>query len=160
MILIESQTLGSAVTEVTFSGLAGDTDYCYLLLWRVENTTGSGTNLSLQPNAVSSNQVSDAMSWDGTGDGHGTTATLRFAHVETTRVGMGRVLFMAATGLRRGGGSAQKRQSSVAANVQAMDMAMLWNETATAITSLVVSASEAGSINTGSSFHLYRFEMS
>jgi hypothetical protein len=160
--LIEHQEVaGAAVTTVTFSSLVGDSDYWYLLLYRIVNPNAPSVSIDLRPNNVATNQDYVRMSWDGSGGGHGTAGNQNIGIVgdssNASLVAVGEILFCAATGLERGGVGQWFRPIGTA-GLTGFISSTIWNETSTKITSLVVNGDVAASIGIGSTLTLYRVQ--
>jgi hypothetical protein len=155
--LIETKAILAAVTSVTFSGLAGDSDGVYWLLFRCAGQ-GAGASLFIRPNGISTNQDNVVMQYNGAADAHATSADLRFAASDAANdIIIGHCLFFAATGLERGGVSHNMSQVGAATDTLGRAYAFIWNEAATAITSLEVHSTTASGLTVGSVLSLYKY---
>ena len=157
--LVESKDFGSAATSYTFSGLDGDTDEVYVLVFRVKKAVASAMNIELQPNAATTNQVSSGHFAGPSGaSGVLNNTTLRLMEdgdATNGNISAGVAVIEAKTGILR----TMRCQWTVALAspaVYSAHFAGVWNETATNITSLVFIASQTNGIGTGSYARLYK----
>lgn len=159
--VVERKTVVANATTLTFSGLNGDTDEAYMLVWSMKNSTSSVTDLSWRPNGVTTNQTGTRMPITS-GSPSASTRTV----LDLGRVGI-------AASNEAAGVSffyARKVVNSVARNRHAWSdsvefqntavarwfSASTWAETSTNITSIDIVASVANAIADGSRFTLYR----
>ena len=154
MELIEEQTIsGGAVTDVTFSGLDGDTDGQYYLSFYVVNAA-TFTTLTLRPNGLTTGQASRRITAvDGDTISTDATTTLRLGGVLTAAEIWGWGVLQAITGQPR-----MYTVNSVEADTtpQLEFNGGIWTDTAANITSLVIHADVASAIGNDSNFRLYR----
>lgn len=159
--LLESKSISTAVTSVTFSGLDGDTDEIYILSGRIKNGTASSCRYEIRPNGITTNQNTAIAEFTGSAINHLDIGALVMAR-ET--FGSGTVLFFNTIHARKAeGGNALERYVRVrssfrsgAATVYGDIMAGIWDETATNITSLDIVATVASGIGAGSRIALFR----
>lgn len=152
-------TAGSAVQDLTVSGLTGDTDGDYEIVGRILYlANGALVKYSLQPNAITTNQQGAPIYATGaaTGSFAQLNATLGISQVqEAVAHALNTLDFRATLSSKTGSGgrlwncNSILRQSSGAA-VQMTLFTGVWEEAATAITSLVLHSDTAASILTGS----------
>jgi len=163
LILVERQTLAAAAQEVTFSGLAGDTDERYLLRWRILTADGTAlVPLLWAPNGLSTNlrhvRHYNGAAYAGGGDGHNVstdTAGWIAGHGNVSaQTCTGNAWIWAKTGARR----------SVHADVlhvTTQDFTsnhyfITWSDTTTEITSMKLVGNAANILGVGSVFELYK----
>lgn len=152
-VLTDVQTVASATTSVTFTGLNGNTDIVYLLIGRIKNATGGGVRYDWLPNNLSTGQASFR--------GASSYATLVLGELAAN----GYVTFQATI-------AAQANPHSVAfprtyegstSEVTTVPAATggaiggIWTDTSTNMTSIVVTASVASGIAEGSMIALLKF---
>lgn len=160
LTFIEDLTVGgSAVSDITFSAtLDGDTDGQYIIQGSVSDpNVGLGTELRLQPNAVTSNQSSR---WQGNINdvgAVGATASSSMVlgiHMNVSGVTFFNAIFRAKTGKMRScisqmGYVGATRSGFVAGGGG-------WTDTSTNVTSIKIASSAANGIGAGSNFKLYK----
>ena len=157
--LIETKDITVATNSITFSGLDGDTDLVYKLVYDFIGVGVGVTNYTLRPNGITTSQGSIRHNFSSAGTHDvASFADLRFATIGTAHTG-GELMFHAETGRRRvyhaahtGGGVV----SGATAGVTARQWYGTWDETVTNITSLEIFASTASGIPIGSKWSLYR----
>jgi hypothetical protein len=151
--LIETFTVGSDQTSITFAAtLDGNTDEVYEIEGNLVNNAGADIDVTLQPNAVSTNQQSYVRSADRTN-----LLMVNSSIGNTTKFGNVWVAIVAKTGVgpRRfvthsiSDGSAQHA-------ILTWFGGGFWTDTSTNITSLKILSSSANGIGAGSVFNLYK----
>lgn len=159
--LIENHDFSGAATSFTFSGLDGDTDEVYLLLYKIVKNTASTMVTSLRPNGVTTNQLT-AYSYGGLVGGGAVSGGTSVAALAIGSNGLGNgavevglVYLSAKTGTRRLG-HGEWSQSEGADNLLYLRNALHWTDTATNITSIDVVADVASGIGAGSYARLYK----
>lgn len=163
--LIEQKTITSAVTSVTFSGLDGDADEIYLLIWQMKHPAGGvgAADMTVRPNGLTTNQTGVRVPMS-TGTVSASTRTV----MDLGRVGqgdgedgVGRAVFMAIKSIN----SVARRRQMFSESVEYLgsgpstarwQASSTWNETSTNITSLEIVSSVASAIASGSRFSLYK----
>lgn len=150
--LIEAWEVSAAATSHTFSGLDGDADGLYLIVYRIlQGAAGSVT--TCQPNGISSNQSTGGV-YSGASAGTILTSTLQLAGNSDSEIGQ--CWFDAATGMDRTG-----RFNSfewTGGSPYLVDGRWLWLDDTTNITSLDIVASVASGIDAGSYVRLYKLK--
>lgn len=163
LILIEKQTITSAVTDVTFSGLDGDTDKVYLLMGRIiVPSGGSNPVFTWQPNGITTNQSSQRMYANGGATAADQTSNLWLLDgIVATTVSFSVTIHASKVEnsvamIRNHFGTFQAIYG--AGTIAVGTVSGQWNETSTNITSIVVHSSVASKIGNGSTIALYRLE--
>lgn len=155
--LVENIDVVAPATSVSFAtGVDGDTDEVYALVFRMIKAVVAAITVVLKPNGVTTNQVTKG-TIDGTGVGTISTATLQIVangSGTTGDVDHGLVTIDAKTGAVRT--ARMNSLEAVGSSVYLIDAGMSWNETVTNITSLDVVCSVAAGIGAGSYFRLYK----
>lgn len=161
--LIERKVVSVAAASATFSGLTGDTDRNYLLLYRA--TCTQGASLYFQPNAATTN-----LSWTyihhagaaptggkGDADANGTLFSTGPNTAGENGVMSGWAIFNASTGkMRQHTGMFTATSATTVTDHKAGSVFGFWNETATAITSLKIFCDGGASSLVNGTFSLYR----
>ena len=159
-ILVEKKLITGDVTDVTFSGLDGDTDEVYKLVGRIR-VTGTSPIISLEPNSLATNQdsivIENGVSLAGASpnllvlaNGIGASDELLafeaifWAKSDPNSIASNRILQALYSVMLA---------STVASAGQASS---LWDDDSTNITSLVVHTSIASDIRDGSTIALYK----
>lgn len=162
LVLVEHKLITSTQTTVTFSGLAGDTDKLYLLVYSLK--AAAATLLDVRPNGLTTNQYGQifqagAASLSGASNTAWRTAggslpagaeCFGFALIGASKLrnGVARIRhFLSLTGGETTDGSVEWGWVQWA----------VWNETATELTSLDLVGS-ANAIGDGSTFTLYKLK--
>jgi hypothetical protein len=154
--LVENHDFAAPATSYTFAGLDGDTDEVYLLTYRIIKAVGAATNVVVQPNALTTNQLTKIV-FGGSSSGSDSYTDLRIiasGSLTTGDVAEGRFWFAAKTGAIRTGRAAWADTDGV--NLYLHDTAEHWTDTVVNITSLKVLSSQANGIGTGSYLRLYK----
>lgn len=181
---VETKTISSAVQTTTFSGLDGNNDVYYLMIFRLipDGTSAAGVNYMVRPNATTSNMRSTRIRFDS----NGTANTIVSSEVSSTEMFIGQ-------GFDDNGlGSGQEKPTqgylffnarAVADSPRALQSFSLggpaisntpddwtpyniylsvgiWQEDTTNITSLEVRASTSNGIGIDSRISLYKFAIS
>jgi len=149
---VETQTLLADATDVTFSGLNGDTDGRYVLFCNLKGAGVGTANIYLRPNGGTSNLV-DTYTYAGSGFDpgtvDGTNGIIGFI-LSSGQIGI-RVDIWPKTGLFRKwfshGASDQPSHIWCSSN---------WTDDSTNITSLVVHSTVAAQFKAASVFTLYK----
>ena len=164
--LVEVKTVGTAVTSVSFTGLDGDTDDRYLLLYRINKRTASASGnvtYQLRPNGSSS-----GIATVGQFSVHptGTTGANTYSYIRLA--GGGTVAFDidyygSVTIDARTGALGRSFRTSHVSNTRSgfgtftlWELASDWSDNSTNITSLDIVSTEANTIEVGSQFCLYK----
>jgi hypothetical protein len=162
MTLVERKTISSATTTVTFSSLDGDNDHNYILRGRVVNTLGSAS-IGLYPNNDTTAGNYSYQFLQGSGSsataGQGASSTYGMQICSTRGSGYPAKFRMdidAATGVDRIGIVEKAEMSSASAIDYISPTAYAWNNTASNITSLVVTASATNGLGSGTILELYK----
>lgn len=160
LTLVEHKSITANSTDVTFSGLNGDTDGVYLLTGKIKNVSGSLAGYFLQPNNATTNLDIVYSLVNGGGASQGNSATGYIGGADNnTLFNFDLTLF------------ARKVQNSIALNrtwiahannTQSASRAVTntsgqWSETSTNITSLVVHSDQTNGIGDGSELWLYKY---
>ena len=150
---------GSAVDSITFSNLNGDTDKLYLMTFylKVGGPAASTYSVTFKPNNVTTNQTAFGRSTSTTATSVGSYASSWvISNMLKGSEYYGQVFVQADKTIQRVF-SSQGIAYTAAGGVFAQEDMMYWNETATNLTSIVLSGSAAGVIDVGSEFHLYKY---
>lgn len=158
--LVESKTISVGATTVTFSGLDGDADVKYRLIGNVLGTANP-SNLELRPNGLTTNLIRSGLRINsgGTGNLNSTAWTLNGDPIMASQCCFSLDIFAAKSisgvALRRYfvGHSVAFNTSGV---VETMILSGQWLETATNLSSLVLSM-DVGNIDAGSHIKLYKY---
>lgn len=155
--LVDDQTLSGAATSVTLSGLDGDTDEVYLLLYRIIKNVVATINTDLRPNGVTTNRTTyldyigsagagaaNTTDWHIGGNGSGGTGGVE----------AGCLWLDAKTGARRTG--CGEWVISDGGTHQIVRFMIDWTDTAANITTLDVVCDQANGFGAGSFFRLYK----
>lgn len=164
--LVEHKTVTTNSTTVTFSGLDGNTDGIYRLVYKIKNASGATPNYFWHPTGVATN-LHSRKGYTNTTDGTFTSNThtdliLGFSNVNNTWLG-GSIDIMA-----------RKNPNSVASPLTyngtafnydgtvnwAFFLGGEWTETSTNLTSLDVISASANGIGNGSELWLYKYAQS
>ena len=170
LVLVQSQYVtGSNVASITFDNLNGDTHKNYLLISRVNLSSGVGAagatmNVTLRPNGLTTNISSIYRNTLGASTAQGVSAiahTIASAQASSQYLTITEIL--ARSGTSRYIKSNHSVYSSGSAATVDSEVATRWSDTSTNITSLVIygdisNASQAV-IGVNSEFHLYRYEV-
>lgn len=155
--LVENKDFGSAATSYTFSGLNGDVDEIYLLVYSIRKAVVAGHFVTVRPNGVTTGQEVRGR-YDGTGGSAAWNFTdLRIVwngSVATTDVDAGTAWIDAHTGVHRTVRAAWA--SGRTAEVYSMSAVGRWTNTADNITSIAVVSDQANGIGAGSYLRLYK----
>lgn len=153
---MERKILSGDATDVTFLGLHGDTDRTYLLICSLLAGSGGGSAVTVQPNAVNTNQFSTlSVATDAAVVG-ASVAELRLAGINGGSPSAARMILFAQTGMRRATEGAYIAGAAIFATPIGVNFFGEWNETTTEITSLKIVSSVANGLGTGSILTLYR----
>lgn len=160
LVLVEKKLITSAVTDVTFSGLDGNTDEVYVLKARINVAVTS--TFTVRPNGASTN-LTIARLYNG-GSDTSSTEWVCTGSIANTEVGWLDITIHAKANpnsvatRRTMNGQSGMTASSAASLI--VNLAGVWNETSTNITSLVIHGVVASSIGDGSTFALYKYAQS
>jgi hypothetical protein len=162
--LVELKEITTATQFVDFTGLDGNTDIFYMLVWAIRNGATTASNYFLQPNgtAVSTTDLHVYADWNGT------TASAVASHATRTNgfilgyfdpnledIGWG-VLY-AKTGMRRKLSINEGCELSTGDPRWARSgWVSIWNETTTNITSLRVWADQANGLGVNTKIALFK----
>lgn len=155
---IETQTLGSDQTDVTFSSLNGDADLVYVIHANIIiATSGSDSNLRLRFNGASDDTgVTSAGMWTGgTGPSAAGFAFGFVGQITGTAAAMScfsEITIAAKTGVKRLSRCALVDYP----NSFVLHSSILWDNSATNITSITLHSLEASRLKAGSAFTLYK----
>jgi len=164
--LIEVKDITVDTTSVTFSGLDGDTDGQYMLLYRIRKipVTGSSRRVSIQPNGISTNQNSLGRFHDPSGNN--ATSSFTLLNIAAFSSGalqqnVGVLILDAKTG-SQGRLYTADVATYFSTNVVTIDgqrrdhYAGVWRDSVTNITSLDFVSDFANGLGAGSQFCLYK----
>lgn len=155
--LKQRQEVTADTADVTFSGLAGETDEAYIIAGRIRSGNVFATSVDLRPNGLTANQSAVSLNSDGTTVSTGSVLTLRIAAFSG---GPGTfITFKAFFFARRTIQTfAAERQvishASFEVSPQMQNYAGRWDDNSTIVTSIVVHADSTG-IGKGSNIALY-----
>jgi hypothetical protein len=160
--VVEVKNITVDTTSVTFSGLNGDVDGEYLLLYRIRKVPATGSNqfYVLRPNGLTTNLNSTNGAHSGTGSNTvSTTSDMRISGGgQTAGVQTVGVLYLDAktgTEARQYIADLNQRATSLS-NTRRDILSGVWTDTTTNITSLDIVAALANGIAAGSQFCLYK----
>ena len=164
LALIETQTITSAVQDVTFSGLDGDTDGVYFLLYEIVNSNGSQTAYTIEPNGGTSGLTSATNFWNSGGAGVvGSSSWAIGINDSNPSLTTGSLTINAGSTIHSVGrlrtyhGQAFSNAGLSATASGGNNFAGIWNDTSTNITSLVIHADHSSGIGDGSRLSLYKY---
>ncbi len=151
-------TVGADTASVTLSGLAGDTDGCYLLVAHIVNNSGASPVYTLRPNGITANQGGQRTSCDTSVaasqrtdlclsfTGAGATEPVRIFAIITSKSGVNRHV------IARAAWKGSLYQTELCTSD--------WADTATVISDLRPTSSLAAGIGAGSKFWLQKLGIS
>jgi hypothetical protein len=160
--VVEVKNITVDTTSVTFSGLNGDVDGEYMMLFRIRNVapTGPSQQYSVRPNGISTSQNTTTAFHSGTGaNGITTSSDMRIFDAGSfgSKQAVGTFNFDAKTGTEARQLIADISIWSNALTNNARDtISCVWTDTTTNITSLDIVASQGLGIAAGSQFCLYK----
>ena len=160
LTLIETKTVTSDVTDVTFSGLDGDTDGVYLLVFRLK-AAASGAVVLQMNGATTNHSGAQAVIRADAASFYGGTGTWRFANPSNGDVYSGEVRISAKSSIN---GVGQRRQYWGQSGGHSGSYSQYywyggeWDDTSTNITSIVIHAEVASAIANGSQFSLFKYD--
>lgn len=165
LVLVEKKLITSDVTDVTFSGLDGDTDEIYRLVGRIISGAGTGEDFTLRPNNVSTNQ--DSLNIEQTSSAVARTSPTALVLSRVRSTGVLQTFDAIFWAKRNPNSIATNRTLQVqwASYSTTLPLTVghstgLWDEDTTNITSLVVHGPGAGDIKDGSTVALYKMRQS
>ena len=151
--LIETFTVGSDQTSITFAAtLDGDTDQVYEIEGNLVNNSGADIDLTLQPNAVNTNQTSNVR---GTDRAYLLMVNSSLGNTNKTAYVFCALVAKTAVGPRRFITNSISEGSPQNALLTWFG-AGFWTDTSTNITSMRILSSSANGIGSGSEFRLYK----
>lgn len=158
--LVEAKTVTANSTTLTFSGLDGDTDSAYMLVWSIINNAGANVFYSVQPNGVTSNQGGTFSNWTTTFNSS-TTSALTVGNGLDGGNSYGVAYFYASKSIdsiarKRGTWSQGTYTSAAAAASGTFVSSGIWNESSTNVTSIEFESDSANGIGDGSRVCLYK----
>ncbi len=167
--LIETKDITAATTSVSFTGLNGDVDKYYQIVYVIEKpiTTASNSSYVLRPNGISTNQNTIERNFSSSG-GVGTNlfSDLRLAGggLQANIQMLGSFFFEAQTGnlIRQMMGSKNTFSTGQLFNfgrVARVVSASIWEDSTTNITSFDIVANFANIMGVGSTFSLYKLSV-
>lgn len=157
------QEIAAGTQTVNFTGLVGDTEKLYRLMFVIENDYAGNVQYTLRPNgAAPANQLTVTLYGTGAAAGSGTTADMRVADGTSAQDALIGIYYFwgskvgPASGatIRRGIGGYARLEAATSGQVEIRGLS--WNDTATAITSLRVYADQANGIGADSTLWLDR----
>ena len=161
--LIEVKDITVDATTVTFSGLDGDADGEYMLLFRFRTSQALEVFYTIEPNGISANQNTIRQIIIATGVSTSTFPTLLLASAgtNTDKQWIGIVYFDAKTGttVRQIISESSTRLTNLtiaAGGLRRSTFAGSWDDTTTNITSLDIVSDIANGIGSGSQLCLYK----
>ncbi len=162
--LVEKKDIASAVTSITFSGLDGDTDEQYMMLYRIRTPGATTLAFTMRPNGITANQNTVIRTLSSSG----TAATSVFPSLRIVGGGTsivkqwnGLLYFDAQTGTTARQFFAHNtiRISSTSmgfGGLRSDEVVGSWDDTTTNITSLDIVCDLTNGIGIGSQFSLYK----
>jgi hypothetical protein len=160
---VYSNTLTSAATTVTISGLTGNTDCVYKLIAYFNNSSASASDFQIRPNNDSGsnygfqrlvgNNATVAASRNTSVTG------LNFAYAAASNVCPAEILIYAKSGYERTAIGTRPNSISGTTVTEIGKWGQSWNNTADEITSLVVFGSISNSLGIGTNIELYKLNL-
>lgn len=150
--------LAAAAQQVDFTGLDGDDDVMYRLVWVVENDSGGNCNYYLRPNGTITTNMRTTYINTVPGSSGNNTWELAFGSATQSALVGVEWIYASTAGpasgatIRRAWGASWRVQGSTGGALELRTTA--WNETATNITSLRFYASAANGIGADSTIWL------
>lgn len=159
--LVERKQISANASTVTFSGLNGESDGSYILLWRMKNNGSAEALYEFRPNGATTNGGSNRIRFS-TSTSSTSHSTAVFARCDPSQTSMGFASFLPArviegVSLPRYFISRELQRLSSATSF-GTTYSGIWDETATDITSLEVNAGVTNGIGAGSTLALYRLK--
>ena len=158
--LVEEKIISTAVQSVTFSGLDGDVDEIYLITASIKKGSAGGGSFFIQPNSDSGVNYSYQFLRGvnvTVSAGRATWTGLGFAVAQTTGYqGIGKGILMAKSGVQRHFLAERSGDMTGTTINDNLEIAWLWSNTGSNITSLLFSDSVANGIGIGSYITLYK----
>lgn len=162
--LVEKKDITSDTTSITFSGLDGDTDEYYMMLFRLRTPTAVVLAYTMRPNGITANQNTILSVFSSSGVASISvfpSLLLATAGALTDKQFMGVLYFDAKTGTtaRQFISDTTLRISNqvmVFGGLRREVLAGSWDDTATNITSLDIVCDLTNGIGIGSQFSLYK----
>lgn len=158
--LLETKNVASDVASITFSGLDGDTDRAYRLVYRV-TTKGGNPEISLRPNGISTNQFSVIHRASSSGSANVATRP-ELSLLQSAAVSVFPCFGIADFWAERFGTTGHRMFLSYQTvhcvalnNVAFRNVGGRWLDTTTNVTSLVVQATVGTAVTAGSTWSLY-----
>ena len=157
--LIDSQVISSAVSSVTFSGLSGDTDIIYKIVFFIRNNSGTSESILIRFNGDSGNNYDYRQSYfDGTIYNTSQTTNvsgIALCYAETSNIAFGESIIYVKSGENR------VVNTVVHQKINSSDATVFnfgkWKNTTGEVTSL--SLVSQGGINSLSSGYIYLFAL-
>ena len=158
LVLIENKVVTSDSQIHIFSGLNGDSDTAYFMIGTIISNAISNAHILLEPNNITTNQLSVSLEADGAGTSTATDTTLEFGIVIAgDQVAFQLHLFSSKSinsiARTRFGTSMMYHPNFTFLRTYGFN----WNETATNITSLEVQLDAADALGNGSQLVLYKW---
>lgn len=163
LILVEKKIFTSNLTEYTFSGLDGNADGVYRLIWKIKNNNILQSFYTIKPNNVTTNQSWRSLITNATAASTSTQTLLYVGAADPGALGSGECVIHAAQSVnsvvqnRMIHGSYHYTASGVLTMTQFMG---IWAETATNLTSIVFLADQTEGLGDGSEIVLYKYAQS
>ena len=163
LILVEKKIFTSNLTEYTFSGLNGNADGVYRLIWKIKNNSVVQTFYTIKPNNVTTNQTWRSLTTNATPATTSTQSLLYVGGCDPAAVASGECVIHAAQSVNS---VTQNRMIHgayyyVASGVLTMTQYMgIWAEAAINITSIVFLADQTNGLGNGSEIVLYKYAQS
>lgn len=161
LTLVEHKLITADAQSYTFSGLDGNTDGIYKLILNILNG-GSTSFYTIQPNAITTNQFFNRSYSDGSTTALATGATLQFGFSVTTGIVQAIIELYArnnpnSVAMQRLYHACFTNYTKTSPDTNQGIYGGRWNETATNITSIVVTGDQADSLKSGSELFLYKY---
>jgi hypothetical protein len=148
---IETKTITGALTTSTFSDLDGDTDVVYYLAYRIINGYAGAIAVNLYPNSIMSNQTGAIIYASSAAHGHSALTALKLADIDQNGSAFGTATFYAKTGYLRYYTALWFHSGGYMSSGGGK-----WTDTATPVTSLDITASQANGLGIGTVISLYK----
>ena len=159
--LVEKKLITSNSTDVTFSGLDGNTDQVYFLVGRIKNASGATALYSWQPNGVTTNQTYQRLLVTGTSTPAASTGSVLAIHALNSGVnGVVQYTIHASDNPNSQATTRYYQGISFDTTPALKNYAGNWNESSTNITSIVIHSDQSNGLGNGTELVLYKLAQS
>ena len=153
--LIDSHVSSSDEASFSFTGLDGDTDLIYKLVYDIRTPNGVTVYYDLRPNGLTTNLETQMMAGTGTSSAISELANHLAISFTNNERSVGEMTIAASAGAMRATAGFDCRASAPIDSV-ALVYGGIWNDTSTNITSFTIAVSTGNNILQNSRFYLYK----